>query len=502
MPISDGRVRGCALCAYLERGDVLYRTDRETRVEPVWISNNHSITYPADVDFEPGFYRVEIQYGHLCILRVDEEYIDEVETPFLRGYWGLKRPLSKYMIVDADHRKWWSIDEHTNVLEHASTDELLKYVQPAPYAHHHLLSPAYWSLVVDHYREFRKRTRVLSNDDELLAFYGRTTLADSLELFSKWEFLGHDYDLRWARNVPLKYQLIRSNLIRNPTLPYSWPIHAVITANPPGKVYERGGGAGQYLETFTELIEGSSVRSMFSQLSAGKIYRIGIECLAILHEAHYGAQAYHWMHLDPHLDNFLLANEKRGQRMVKLLTMTITLTEPLWLIDYNSAYFPDFPTEFVAADFAYANEQEGWYRRYTTINPAWDFIYFMRNYWWLIASTRPELLQHQEFQQFFLKSLRAIPEQLLMFAGKLNPLDRLTELRKWFYSLLGMTEREVQEAVVNKATTLLSGVIDEQFGEWVKAWFGSYRDINFIGQRRLSIGNGTIGSFLERLLNQ
>ena len=65
-----------------------------------------------------------------------------------------------------------------------------------------------------------------------------------------------------------------------------------------------------------------------------------------------------------------------------------------------------------------------------------------------------------------------------------------------------MTEREVQEAVVNKATTLLSGVIDEQFGEWVKAWFGSYRDINFIGQRRLSIGNGTIGSFLERLLNQ
>ena len=518
-PLSSSLRHGCPLCAWLEQHDQLIDPQTLTPVDPVWVAPVHAVVYPTmsttacvgigDAEevarqlqrFTSGYYQVTVAYGHLYVQRVDR--IDDDLT------WGERRPLSKYLFVDADGLVWWSDVEHpTTVLNESigrNVDELIEQFQPQQYAHHRQLAPVYWSLVVDHYHEVRKRRRVMATDDELRAFYGRIT-TNGLELFAKWEFLGHDFDVRWAKNVPLKYQLIRSNLLRNPELPYSWPIHVELTVNPPTGVYQLGGGHGSYLETTTELINGDTVYALFVDLPAERIYRIGLECLALLHEAHYGSQMHHWMHLDPHLDNFLLStnNSARPEHVVRLGRKTLTLTEPLWLIDYNSAYFPDFPTEFVAADFAYANEQDGWYRRYTTINPAWDFIYFLRHYWWAIATKRPELLQQDEFQQFLYRSLEAIPEQLLLFAGRLDPLDHTDDIQQWFYSLLGHTTREVQSLVVHKAEELLA---TGQIPEWVRAWFGFHRGVSYIGQRRLVVDtsdggvNGSIGQFLDTLVD-
>ena len=491
-PISVGRRYGCPLCAHLERGDILVGIpDHDSSmspvsINPVWIAPTHTTELPPGFDWTLDGYRVLIAHGHV--------FVDSPNQLSVVGQSQVETLMRMTHEVDLPDR----------------LSNLLGYYQPQNYAHHRQLAPLYWSLVAVGERNiltshYRTRTRVLTGDDELRAFYGRVVLASSLTLFAKWEFLGHDFDVRWAKNVPIKYHLIRSNLIANPELPYSWPISAELTVNPPQGVHDLGGGHGQYLATVTELLDGQTVTSHLTTLPGDRLYRVGIECLALLHEAHYGSQPHHWMHLDPHLDNFLLGRQVVGinrsgpGRRIHLTTTNLVLTEPLWLIDYNSAYFPELPTEFVSADFAYANEREGWWKQYTTINPAWDAIYFLRNYWWLIAERRPELLEQVEFQRFLLTSLAAIPEQLLQFAGQLNPLDSPDEIQQWFYSLLGRSVDEVQSMVVDQARVVLNR---SNLGDWVRAWFGHHRGVSYIGQRRLSIGNGTIGDLLEDVIER
>lgn len=497
--ISEGRRHGCPLCAHLERGDVLVQID-STHLKPFvpqWISPTHGAVYPTTINWPSGFYRFELLHGHMYAERI---VIDDISTPLVMGSWGTKKPLSRFLIIDDDKQPWWSKDEHEKVSElPPRLDDLLNLLRPQIYAHHRQLAPIYWSMVVNRFKEYRRRNRVLSNNDEMVAFYGITLLGgtNGLELFAKWELLAHDFDQRWAKDVPLKYQLIRSNLVANPELPHSWPISAKIITNPPMKIYELGGGNGKYLEVITERIDGKTVYDLIAELPAERLYQIGIESLALLHELHYGDLVHNWMHLDPHVGNFMLGSQNVN-RTVKLPTSTLELTESLWLIDFNSAFFPEFPTEFVAADFAYANEHEGWMNKYATINPAWDAIYFLRHYWWQIAEQRPELLRRSEFQQFLFKSLEAIPEQLLLFAGQLNPLGRSTEIQQWFYSLLGMSLQEVQSATVEKAKGLMMN--GSKMVEWIKAWFGYYRGTSYIGQRKLSIGNGTIGELIESIL--
>lgn len=492
-PIGAGRRYGCPLCAYLERGDVLVvvkvgpdGTDQVVAITPSWVAPTHSDQVPELVSGRDRlWYRVA--HGHAFAVAPGTD-----------------------LSPDSDHQPY---PRPAEIPERLS--ELLEYYRPQRYAHHRQLAPLYWSLVVAGgprrlITRYQTRARALSADDELRAFYGQLVVANALSLFAKWEFLGHDFELRWAKSVEVKYQLFRSNLMANPTLPYSWPIGAELTVNPPLSVYQLGGGHGQYLAVVTERLEGQSVAALFPTLPGDQLYRVGLEGLALLHEAHYGPLVHHWMHLDPHLDNFLLGTELasgRARRLVHLTNVDLVLTEPLWLIDYNSAYFPDFPSEFVAADFAYANEQEGWWKRYTTINPAWDAIYFLRSYWWLIAERRPELLQRPEFQRFLLTTLAAIPEQLLLFAGRLNPLEPSDEVQQWFYNLLGRSTTEVQSMVVEQARRQVLDHAGDGSDSgpspstWLRAWFGHYRGVSFIGQRRLSVGNGTIGDLLEELLS-